>query len=69
MPSFLTSLAYGEEDPVRQIAVDNSRQILYVLTERGSVEVWDLGEAGDSMARVAALSQARIVQSATNIVK
>lgn len=69
MPSFISSLAYGEEDPVKQIAIDNSRHILYTLSQRGSLEVWDLGADGMSTSRIATASQAHIVQAAANIVK
>ncbi|KAL0269136.1 UNVERIFIED_CONTAM: hypothetical protein PYX00_006963 [Menopon gallinae] len=69
IPSFISSLAYGEENPIVQISVDNSRNILYTLTEKGSIEVWDLGESGLEISKVTTVSQAHIVQAALNIVK
>jgi len=68
VPSFLSSLATADEDAVRQISIDNSRHILYLLTQRGTIEVWDLGENGTSMSRVASVSQAHIIQMATKVV-
>ena len=44
LPAFLT---LSEEDPIVQISVDESRHILYTLTEKGGISVFDLGETGD----------------------
>lgn len=68
MPSFL-NVAFSEEDPIAKISIDNSRHILYTLTEKGSIEVFDLGERGNSLHRVTKVSQATLVQQALNIVK
>lgn len=68
MPSFL-NVAFSEEDPIAKISIDNSRHILYTLTEKGSIEVFDLGERGSSLHRVTKVSQATLVQQALNIVK
>lgn len=69
MPSFISSIAYGEDNPIIQISVDNSRNILYTLSEKGSIEVWDLGDSGLEISKVTTASQAHIVQAAVNIVK
>ncbi|KAK6639409.1 hypothetical protein RUM43_007682 [Polyplax serrata] len=69
VPSFISSIAYGEDNPIVQISVDNSRNILYTLSEKGSIEVWDLGDSGLEMSKVTTASQSHIVQAAVNIVK
>ncbi|KAJ8983036.1 hypothetical protein NQ317_014334 [Molorchus minor] len=68
IPSFLNA-ALSEEDPIVQISVDNSRHILYTLTEKGSIEVCDLGEKGNSFSRITKVSQASLVHQAMNTVK
>lgn len=68
MPSFLNAALY-DEDPIVKIEVDNSRNILYTLSEKGCIEVFDLGQNGDSLSRVVRLTQGKIVSSATDIVK
>ncbi|XP_075223372.1 nuclear pore complex protein Nup154 isoform X2 [Lycorma delicatula] len=68
VPSFINA-AFTEEDAIAQISVDNSRHILYTLSEKGMIELFDLGESGQSTARIACLSQAGIVQSAVQIVR
>lgn len=68
VPSFLNA-ALTEEDGIIQISIDNSRHILYVLTEKGSIEVYDLGVAGDSLTKVTKLNQSSLVNQAVHIVK
>lgn len=68
MPSFL-NIAFTEDDPIAKIAIDNSRHILYTLTEKGSIEVYDLGDKGNGIHRVARVGQNSIVQQAMNVVK
>lgn len=68
VPSFL-NVAFNDDDSVASISIDNSRHILFLLTEKGSIEVYDLGEKGDSISKIIKLSQASIVQNALNIVK
>ncbi|PSN41987.1 Nuclear pore complex protein 155 [Blattella germanica] len=68
VPSFL-NMAFSEEDPISQISVDNSRNILYTLTEKGRIEVFDLGDTGTSTSKVTSMTQATIVQIAVHIVK
>ena len=41
MPSLL---GFAEEDPILQIEVDNSRNILYTRSEKGTVTVRDIGQ-------------------------
>lgn len=68
VPSFINA-ALSEEDGIVQIAVDNSRHILYILTEKGSIEVYDLGIKGDSFNKITKISQSTLVNQAVNIVK
>lgn len=68
VPSFINA-AFNEEDSIIQISVDNSRHILYTLSEKGTIEVFDLGENGTSTSRLASLSQSAIVQCAFNSVR
>lgn len=68
IPSIISN-AFSEEDQIMQIAVDNSRNILYTLTEKGSIEVYDLGQDGTSTTKVITVSQSTIVQNAVSIVK
>ncbi|KAK9883024.1 hypothetical protein WA026_001236 [Henosepilachna vigintioctopunctata] len=68
VPAFLNA-ALGEEDGISQLAVDNTRHILYVLTEKGSIEVCDLGEKGTTYSRITKLSQSNLVQQAVHTVK
>lgn len=68
VPAFINA-ALGEDDGIAQISVDNSRFILYVLTEKGTIEVWDLGEKGNSFSRVTKVFQSNLVQQAVYTVK
>lgn len=68
VPSFLNAALY-DEDPIVKIEVDNSRHILYTLSEKGCIEIFDLGSDGDSLSRVMRLTQGKIVSSALDIVK
>ena len=68
MPSFL-NLAFSEEDPIVQISIDNSRNIVFTLSEKSCITVFDLGESGTSTGKVTSMTQAAIVQHAVGIVK
>lgn len=68
VPSFLNSALY-DEDPIVKIEVDNSRHILYTLSEKGCIELFDLGVDGEGLTRVTRLTQGKIVSSALDIVK
>uniref|UniRef100_A0A672MK31 Nuclear pore complex protein Nup155-like n=1 Tax=Sinocyclocheilus grahami TaxID=75366 RepID=A0A672MK31_SINGR len=68
IPSLL-QFSFSEDDPVVQIAVDNSRNILYTRSEKGVLQVYDLGADGQGMSRVAAMSQSSIVSAAGNIAR
>ncbi|KAF9410958.1 hypothetical protein HW555_010090, partial [Spodoptera exigua] len=68
VPTFLSAALY-DEDPIVKIEVDNSRNILYTLSEKGCIEVFDLGPDGEGLSRVVRLTQGKIVSSAFDIVK
>ncbi|XP_022254882.1 nuclear pore complex protein Nup155-like, partial [Limulus polyphemus] len=68
VPSFL-NFAFSEEDPIVQIEIDNSRHVLYTRSDRGTIQVFDLGADGKQMTKVIAVSQNSIVQQAVNIAK
>ena len=52
-------------DPLLQVSVDGSRNILYTRSERGTISVYDLGMDGRGMSRVASLSQDSMARRAT----
>jgi len=60
-------MALSEEEAIIQISVDDSRNILYTLGDRGTITVWDINNGGAS--RITSLSQASLVQTAVNVVK
>ncbi|XP_056402290.1 nuclear pore complex protein Nup155 isoform X2 [Hyla sarda] len=68
VPSVL-QFSFSEDDPLVQIAVDNSRNILYTRSEKGVLQVYDLGYDGNGMSRVASVSQNSIVSAAGNIAR
>ncbi|KAK4882783.1 hypothetical protein RN001_006102 [Aquatica leii] len=68
MPSFLNA-ALSEDDAIVQICIDNTRHILYALTEKGTIWLYDLGEKGSTFNKVSKLNQSSLVQQATNTVK
>ncbi|XP_010154801.1 PREDICTED: nuclear pore complex protein Nup155 isoform X1 [Eurypyga helias] len=68
IPSLL-QFTFSEDDPVVQIAIDNSRNILYTRSEKGVLQVYDLGHDGEGMTRVTSLSQNAIVSAAGSIAR
>lgn len=67
VPSFLK--LFSENDPIVKIVIDNNRQLLYTLTEKGSIEAWNMGSDCNSMRRFARISQNEITQRASSILK
>ncbi|XP_074610935.1 nuclear pore complex protein Nup155-like [Acropora palmata] len=65
VPSFLNATFSGE-DPIAQLAVDNTRNILFSRSERGTIQVFDLGFDGNGMTYVASLSQDKITHKAAS---
>ncbi|KAL2087750.1 hypothetical protein ACEWY4_016578 [Coilia grayii] len=68
LPSVL-QFSFSEDDPIVQVAVDDSRNTLYTRSEKGVLQVYDLGADGQGMSRVACLSQNAIVSAAGNIAR
>ncbi|OWR42917.1 Nuclear pore complex protein Nup155 [Danaus plexippus plexippus] len=68
VPSFLNAALY-DEDSIVKIEVDNSRHILYTLSEKGCIEVFDLGSDGEGFSKVVRLNQGKIVSLSVDIVK
>lgn len=66
VPGFINA-ALSEEDPLVQLEVDDSRNILYSRSEKGTIQVFDLGADGQGMTKIAALSQASIVKEAAKV--
>ncbi|RZF37133.1 hypothetical protein LSTR_LSTR015323 [Laodelphax striatellus] len=64
VPSFISS-AFGKlVDPITQMSIDKSRHVLYTLSEKGVIEIFDLGECGTSAKRVASITQNGIMAKA-----
>lgn len=68
VPSFL-NFSFSQDDPLVQISIDSSRHILYGRTQKGSIQVYDLGPDGKGMGRVASVSQQTILNSAALVAR
>ncbi|XP_011603164.2 nuclear pore complex protein Nup155 isoform X1 [Takifugu rubripes] len=68
IPSVL-QFSFSEDDPVVQIAIDNTRNTLFTRSEKGVLQVYDLGADGQGMSRVATMAQNSIVAAAGNIAR
>lgn len=67
VPGFLK--VFSEPDSTAKIVVDNSRRLLYTLSEKGAIEAWDIGEDANVTRRIARVTQNDIVHQASNILK
>ncbi|XP_042856337.1 nuclear pore complex protein Nup155-like [Penaeus japonicus] len=65
----LPFLAFSEDDPVNQVEVDDSRHILYTLSEKGTITVYDLDADGKNMSRVVAIPHNNIMNAALQVAK
>lgn len=65
----LPFLAFSEDDPINQVEVDDSRHILYTLSDRGTVTVYDLGADGKSTSRVISVPHNNIMNAALQVAK
>lgn len=65
LPAFLT-YPFAEEDPIAQLVVDDSRQVLYTRSEKGTLSVYDLGwpHGQGGCSRVISLPLATLAQLA-----
>jgi len=66
IPSFFN---FYEDDPLVQIEVDNSRNILFTRSEKGTIEVYDLGIDGQQLSKVASKSLHTISHQAASIAR
>ncbi|XP_001605127.2 nuclear pore complex protein Nup155 isoform X2 [Nasonia vitripennis] len=66
VPSFVT-VALSEEEAIVHISVDDSRNILYTLGDKGTISVWDIDNGAAS--KVTSMSQASLVQNSVHVVK
>ena len=66
IPQFLSM---SEDEPIKQLEFDETRNILYSFTEKGSVRVFDLGLNCDEMNRTATMSASTIYNNATAIAR
>lgn len=64
LPGFLKGFS---EDPITKIAIDNARSLLYVLTEKGSIEAWDIND--NSARRITKFSQNDVTNAAITHIK
>lgn len=65
MPGFLK--AFNEIDQIIDICIDNSRSLLYTLTDHGTIEAWTLED--NSVRRIARLNQNEMFHQASSILK
>ncbi|KAI0209905.1 hypothetical protein LSAT2_005340 [Lamellibrachia satsuma] len=68
VPSFL-NFSFIDDDPLMHISIDNSRKLLYTLSEKGTIQLFDLSEDGKGMSRVAAISQQTTQQNAALVAR
>ncbi|KAJ8681583.1 hypothetical protein QAD02_017375 [Eretmocerus hayati] len=66
LPTFVT-MALSDEEAIVQISVDDSRNILYTLGDKGTITVWDIDNGGAS--KVTSMSQTTLVQNSVHVVK
>ncbi|KAH8397600.1 hypothetical protein KR215_001922, partial [Drosophila sulfurigaster] len=67
VPSFLK--VFSEVDPIEKIVIDNTRKLLYILTEKGSVEAWHIGESCATVRRLGRITQNDIASQAISLIK
>lgn len=67
VPGFLK--VFAETDSLVRLAVDDSRRLLYTLSEKGAVEVWDLGADSGQTRRVARMSANDVSVLASKILR
>lgn len=60
-------MALSEDEAIIQISIDDSRNILYTLGDKGTITVWDIDNGGAS--KITSLSQSSLVQNTVHVVK
>lgn len=56
-------------DPIENIIVDNSRKLLYTLTEKSSIEAWYIGQNLTNVRRLGRITQNEIASQAVSLIK
>ena len=51
-----------------QIAIDNTRGLLYTLSERGAIEAWLIGDKSSDVRRIAKISEDELAKRACSII-
>lgn len=67
IPSFLN--VFNEADELVQVNIDDTRNVLYTLSAKGSIEMYDLGETGTSMSKLASFSHTTILNYVVKYVR
>lgn len=65
-PSFLN---FSEQEPIAQIEIDSSRHLLYVRTEKSTIQLYDLGHDGQSIKLVTSKTLSAVVNQASCIAR
>ncbi|XP_069168199.1 nuclear pore complex protein Nup155 [Procambarus clarkii] len=65
----LPFLAFSEDDPINQVEVDDSRHILYTLSDKGTITVYDLDSDGKNTSRVVSVPHNNIMNAALQVAK
>ncbi|KAK4316417.1 hypothetical protein Pmani_012431 [Petrolisthes manimaculis] len=65
----LPFLSFSEDDPINQVEIDNSRHVLYTLSDKGTVTVYDLENDGKGMGRVLSVPHNHIMNAALQVAK
>ncbi|XP_060869105.1 nuclear pore complex protein Nup155-like isoform X2 [Metopolophium dirhodum] len=68
LPSFLTYMI-TEPSAIIEIAVDNTRHILYTLAENSSIELYDLGSDGNSTSQIVSLSHSNLEHQVSKLLR
>ena len=62
--TLILSLYVSLLDPMAEITIDETRHILYTRSEKGTIQVYDMGTDGCSMSRVTAVSHYSMMKQA-----
>uniref|UniRef100_A0A914UNX2 Nucleoporin Nup133/Nup155-like N-terminal domain-containing protein n=1 Tax=Plectus sambesii TaxID=2011161 RepID=A0A914UNX2_9BILA len=66
VPSLVTS-TFGKDHPLVQMAIDETRHVLYTRTESGSIQVFNMGGDGRQMSKVSSMSAEAVQHYASSI--
>ena len=68
VPSFINAALY-KEDPIVEIDVDDSRNVLFTRSQNGVISLFDLGDDGTGLSLVASLTTETIVAEASRVAR